>query len=146
MTWKYYPSVYIHGDRGTSGDYIMPTIDNINIQHVASAKAPYVVENLVAQHDMTGALSVTISCQAPAIDYAKRALTNKMSVSIYRAGQTIPLKTFDNVEPGQTLQWTDNQPLTGMNSYTVVPSNDFGRGKAATTETYAGVDLDLCRR
>ena len=140
-TGKYYPSVYIHGDRGTSGDYIMPTIDNINIQHVASAKAPYVVENLVAQHDMTGALSVTISCQAPAIDYAKRALTNKMSVSIYRAGQTIPLKTFDNVEPGQTLQWTDNQPLTGMNSYTVVPSNDFGRGKAATTETYAGVDL-----
>ena len=140
-TGKYYPSVYIHGDRGTSGDYIMPTIDNINIKHVASAKAPYNVENLVAQHDMTGALSVAISCQAPAIDFAKRSLSSNMSVSIYRTGQTIPLKTFENVEPGQELQWTDSQPLTGMNSYTVVASNDFGRGKAATTETYAGVDL-----
>ena len=140
-TGKYYPSVYIHGDRGTSGDYIMPSIDNISIQHVASAKAPYAVENLVAQHDMTGALSVTLSCQAPAIDYAKRTLNSNMTVSIYRTGQTIPLKTFEGVEPGQQLQWTDNQPLTGINNYTIVASNDFGRGKAATTQTYAGVDL-----
>ena len=54
-TGKYFTSVFVEGHRGQYGDYISPTIDNINIVHVGSAKAPYSVENLVAEHDETEA-------------------------------------------------------------------------------------------
>lgn len=43
-TGKYFASVFVEGHRGQYGDYISPTIDNINIVHVGSAKAPYSVE------------------------------------------------------------------------------------------------------
>lgn len=141
QTGKYYPSIFINGNRGDYGSYITPTIDNLNIVHIASAFAPYQVENLVAEHDMTGAMKATLHFDAPTTDFAKRALVGKFNINIYRTGQTIPVKTFENVDPGQSLEWIDEQPLNGNNSYTVVPMNDYGRGKAATVETFVGIDV-----
>ena len=140
-TGKYYPSVLVRGNKGNYGDYIMPTIDNISIKHVASAFAPYSVENLAVIHDMTGALKNTLTFNAPTTDFAKRALPTALTVSIYRTGQAIPLATFENMEPGQAVEWVDEEPLRGNNSYTVVASNEHGRGKATVAETFTGVDV-----
>lgn len=121
--------------------FLSPSIDDISVTHVASAFAPYSVENLVAEHDPTGALKVTLAFEAPATDFGQRPLSGDLTVSIYRQGQTIPLKTFEGVQPGEQVQWTDEQPLRGSNSYVVVASNSYGRGKAATAEAFAGVDV-----
>ena len=140
-TGKYYPAVLITADQKNS--YISPSIDDISITLVGSAFAPYSVENLVVEHDMTGLLKVNFSFNAPTVDYAQRPLEGTMTVYIYRAGSTIPLMTFENVEPGQSIQWVDEQPLHGNNSYIIVAENEYGRGRVSTADVFAGVDVPL---
>ena len=50
---------------------------------------------------------------------------------------------LENVEPGQALEWVDEQPLRGNNSYIIVAENSYGRGKASTAVVFAGVDVPL---
>ena len=140
-TGKYYPSILIVADQMSS--YISPSIDDISITLVGSAFAPYSVENLVVEHDMTGLLKVNFAFNAPAVDYAQRPLEGPMTVYIYRAGSAIPLMTFENVEPGQAIEWVDEQPLHGNNSYIIVAENEHGRGKVSTADVFAGVDVPM---
>ena len=138
-TGKYYPSILVVADQMSS--YISPSIDDISITVVGSAFAPYSVENLVVEHDMSGLLKVNFAFNAPAVDYAQRPLEGPLTVYIYRSGSAIPLMTFENVEPGQALEWVDEQPMHGNNSYIIVAENAYGRGKASTRDVFAGVDI-----
>jgi len=140
-TGKYYPSILVVADQASS--YISPSIDDISITLVGSAFAPYSVENLVVEHDMTGLLKVNFAFNAPSVDYAKRPLEGTMTVYIYRSGSAIPLMTFENVEPGQALEWVDEQPLHGNNSYIIVAENEYGRGKVSEASAFAGVDVPV---
>ena len=123
--------------------YISPSIDDISITLVGSAFAPYSVENLVVEHDLTGLLKVNFAFNAPSVDYAQRPVEGPLTVYIYRAGSAIPLMTFENVEPGQALEWVDEQPMHGNNSYIIVAENEYGRGKASTVDVFAGVDVPM---
>ncbi len=140
-TGKYYPSVLMVADVASS--YISPSIDDISITLVGSAFAPYSVENLLVEHDLTGLLKVNFAFNAPSVDYAQRPLEGTMKVYIYRSGSAIPLVTFENVEPGQALEWVDEQPLNGSNSYIIVAENEYGRGKPSEATVFAGVDVPM---
>lgn len=140
-TGKYYPSILIVADQMSS--YISPSIDDISITLVGSAFAPYSVENLAVEHDLTGLLKVNFAFNAPSVDYAQRPLEDPVTVYIYRSGSAIPLMTFENVEPGQALEWVDEQPMHGNNSYIIVAENEHGRGKASTVDVFAGVDVPM---
>ena len=140
-TGKYYPSVLMVADVANS--YISPSIDDISITLVGSAFAPYSVENLVVEHDMTGLLKVNFAFNAPSVDYAQRPLEGPLTVYIYRSGSAIPLMTFENVEPGQAIEWIDEQPLNGNNSYIVVAENEYGRGKVSEVSVFAGIDVPM---
>ena len=138
-TGKYYPSVLMVADVASS--YISPSIDDISITLVGSAFAPYSVENLVVEHDLSGLLKVNFAFNAPSVDYAQRPLEGPLKVYIYRSGSAIPLMTFEGVEPGQSLEWVDEQPLSGNNSYIIVAENEYGRGKVSEATVFAGVDV-----
>ena len=140
-TGKYYPSILIVADQASS--YISPSIDDISITLVGSAFAPYSVENLVAEPDKSGLLKVNFAFNAPTVDYAQRPLESNLTVYIYRSGSAIPLMTFENVQPGEALEWIDEQPLHGNNSYIIVAENEYGRGKATEVNLFAGVDVPL---
>ena len=140
-TGKYYPSILMVADVASS--YISPSIDDITITLVGSAYAPYSVENLAVEHDKTGQLLVNFSFNAPEVDYAQRPLEGTMTVYIYRSGSAIPLMTFENVEPGQALEWVDEQPIRGNNSYIIVAENEYGRGKVSEATVFAGVDVPM---
>ena len=140
-TGKYYPSILMVADVASS--YISPSIDDISITLVGSAFAPYSVENLSVENDKTGLLKVNFAFNAPSVDYAQRPLEGPLTVYIYRSGSAIPLMTFENVEPGQALEWIDEQPLRGNNSYIIVAENSYGRGKATVANVFAGVDVPM---
>lgn len=138
---RYYPYVSISTEEA---NYLSPTIDSIVIKTIGSAFAPDSVTNLKAVNDPTGALAATVSFNAPAKDYAGNGLSGALAVDIYRgANNTIPVKTFSSVTPGETLTWTDNSALKGYDSYMVVARNDYGRGRAASDTCYVGVDQPL---
>ncbi len=137
---KHYPSVYIKGD--TQNAFIMPNIDSLVIKHVTSAFAPYKVENLTVEHNMEGKLEATLSFDAPTTDFAGRDLTENFKVDIFRgAGSAIPVHTFDDVQPGQELSWTDILSEQGLIDYLVVATNEAGRGKEVLDTTYVGIDI-----
>ena len=138
-TGKYYPSILMVADVASS--YISPSIDDITITLVGSAFAPYSVENLSVENDKTGLLKVNFAFNAPSVDYAQRPLEGPLTVYIYRSGSAIPLKTFENVQPGEALEWVDEQPLHGSNSYIIVAENEHGRGKVSEATVFAGVDV-----
>ena len=138
-TGKYYPSILMVADVASS--YISPSIDDINITLVGSAFAPYSVENLVVENDKTGLLKVNFAFNAPSVDYAQRPLEGPLTVYIFRSGSAIPLMTFNDVEPGQALEWVDEQPMHGNNSYVIVAENEYGRGKVSEATVFAGVDV-----
>ena len=140
-TGKYYPSILMIADVASS--YISPSIDDISITLVGSAYAPYSVENLSVENDKTGLLKVNFAFNAPSVDYAQRPLQGPLTVYIYRSGSAIPLMTFENVEPGQALEWVDEQPMRGNNSYVIVAENEHGRGKVSEASVFAGVDVPL---
>ena len=140
-TGKYYPSILVVADQMSS--YISPSIDDISITLVGSAFAPYSVEILVVEHDMTGLLKVNFAFNAPSVDYAQRPVEGPLTVYIYREGSAIPLMTFNDVEPGQALEWVDEQPMRGNNTYIIVAENSYGRGKASTATVFAGVDVPM---
>lgn len=136
---KYYPSIYVSTE--TPGIYLTPSIDSVVVRYVTSAHAPYSVENLKAEHDMTGAMKATVSFKVPSVDYAKRTLTENVKVDIYRGeGSSIPVKTYTDVKPGEEITWNDDQPIQGNNIYMVVPSNSYGRGRAINDTTFVGID------
>lgn len=137
-TGKYYPSILMIGD--TQYNTLSPSIDDISIKLIGSAFAPYTIENLVAENDKSGALKAYFTFNAARVDYAQRPLEGELKVNIYRSGTPIPVKTFTGVQPGQELTWTDEQPLNGKNSYTIVAVNTHGSGKPTVTELYAGID------
>ena len=140
-TGKYYPSILMAADVASS--YISPSIDDISITLVGSAFAPYSVENLSVENDKTGLLKVSFAFNAPSVDYAQRPLEGPLTVYIYRSGSAIPLMTFNDVEPGQALEWIDEQPLRGNNSYIIVAENEHGRGKVSEATVFAGVDVPM---
>lgn len=136
---KHYPGIFI--DESTANFYIMAYVDSMVVRRVASAFAPNAVQNLTVIPDQKGALSVDFSFDAPTTDYAGRDLNGNMSIEILRGNSSIPLTTLTDVEPGKAITWTDSQPLNGYNTYIVVASNDYGRGKVSTDTVYVGIDI-----
>lgn len=122
-------------------DYTSIAYRNIGIVYKASAKSPYSVADLTATPDAGGALKITLAFEAPKTDYAGRDIRSISRIDIYRGeNSAIPAYTFTDVTPGDKLQWTDEQPLAGNNTYLVVPSNESGRGRHASITAYAGFD------
>lgn len=122
-------------------DYTSMNFKNIAIEKFTSAKAPFTVQNLKATPDQGGAVKATVAFNAPAVDFAGRALSTIGKIEIFRGeNNPVPAKVFENVEPGTAIEWLDEQPATGMNRYLVVATNSYGRGEASTVDVYAGFD------
>ena len=43
--------------------------------------------------------------------------------------------------PGETSEWTDNNPAKGLHSYRVVAVNDAGNSESATATAFVGFDV-----
>ena len=132
--------------QATESAYVSYSVGNVSLHRVTSAKAPYTVENLSIANDATGALKATISFNAPSKDYAGRELASDgvSRIDIYRGeSSSIPVKTFENPKPGESLTWIDEEALQGNNTYMIVPINADGRGKAVTSSVFVGFDVPM---
>lgn len=122
-------------------DFTSMTFKNISIEYFTSAKAPVAVQNPKATPDSNGEIKATVSFNAPEVDFAGRALTTIDKIEVYRGeNNPVPAKVFENVEPGEAIEWVDEHPTSGENNYMVVASNSYGRGEATTIYVYTGFD------
>lgn len=121
------------------GTHWQLNIDNISLSEVDS-RVPAAVCDLKLTPAAHGELSVVLTATAPKTDADDKALTENMSVKIYREQQTEPAATLTEIAPGQSVSWTDTPAEAGVKSYRVVAATLAGDGAEATASTYVGVD------
>lgn len=114
-------------------------VDSIAIDVYVALAAPASVKQFKAVAGAMGTLSATLSFSAPTKRIDGNGLSDITKIEVYR-NDSILVKTFDNVTPGQAFSFTDTDVENGMNVYTVYAYNSYGRGEPATTQVYVGVD------
>lgn len=123
----------------SAGTHWQLNIDNIALAEVDS-HVPAAVSDLKVEAGENGALSAKLSFAAPTKDADGNTLTEKMSVSVTREGETAAAKEFAEVSPGEKLEWTDTPSASGMKTWKVVASTIAGEGAEASVSAFIGVD------
>lgn len=121
-------------------DNIMADLDDISLVYQKSALSPYQISNFKAVADAKGELKAYFSFKAPVTDYHGNRLSDNMTINIYRGNGSIPVYTQEDVIPGATIHWTDEQAQNGNNKYVVVASNKYGSSEILTHNLYVGID------
>ena len=134
--------VYFIGFHGCSAKYMYNIwIDDIYVSEGISSKAPDIVEIVNAAGDPDGGLKITVNFKAPTKTIDGDKLTELTSIDVFGSDLTIPLQTFDNPTPGQSLLFEDTPENGGLHRYTFVASNLNGRGYGTSVEVFAGTDI-----
>lgn len=103
--------------------------------------APCGVTSLTATAGDKGAHTVTLSFDAPAVDMQGNALTRVSHVRIYRDDARTPLATLDDLTPGATYTYTDEDVDAGTHSYTLIAFTDKGNSEGESTSVFVGQDV-----
>lgn len=126
-----------------------------------NAKAPAQVSNIDAQADISGLMVDTIKWTNPTKAWDRTPLTEMKEVLIYRKKQNIATTELTPTETllsatnadllatipalnkmGEAMQWVDNNPNEGINTYYVVASNANGeKGVPDSIRCYMGLDV-----
>ena len=104
--------------------------------------APAKVQDLKATPDMTGSMKSTLTWTNPSLQWNKKELTDLKEVQIYKDGSETPAATLPaEGKEGQKMSWTDETPNAGINTYYVVPCNEFGKGIKDSISVFVGEDV-----
>ncbi len=135
----------------TSGDYYLGLhaisdawmnklrVDSIYIEAGPLSTAPNAVNNLKLQADKSGRHVVTISFTAPSTNIDNTSISGSIQKIVIKRGGVI-VKTFDNVAPGQELEYTDEEANAGYNEYRVTPWADDEYGAYSSSTVWVGYD------
>lgn len=116
-------------------------VNNLKVTAGISTSAPAEVTDLVVTPAANGELKATVSFKAPTQTAAGDDLTSLTKIDVYR-GETL-VKTFENPTPGAALEYVDNAPTNGTNTYKVIASNADGEGKDVQAKAFIGMDTPL---
>ncbi len=112
-------------------------LNNVSISKGISTLAPGAVGGLAISADATGALSAKLSFTAPVNAMNGEPISELDYVVVERDG--VELGRVATQDPGEPLTFTDNSPVNGMNTYTVVAYNSYGRGVESEASAYIGL-------
>lgn len=120
-------------------------IDNISVTDAGSCDAPDKVTDAAILRGEKGAMTAQISFKAPTLTAALESLDSNMDhVSIYRNDEADPIVTFNDVEPGKAIEWTDaTVPVNGFNTYIIKAANAAGESDPVELTDFIGHDRPL---
>lgn len=111
-------------------------IDDIVLEEGAALDGPKKVENLKLTPAPMGAHECEVECVAPKTTVNGGELNN-FKVNVFRGTQLV--QTFDNVEAGEELGFTDEDVPNGFNTYNVVAVSAQGvPSDTVKAEAYVG--------
>lgn len=133
-------TIYRFGFHALSdGDASSMYVGSISVTKGSSDLAPDSVTALAVTPAPQGVLRATVSFSAPTkVANGDASLEAISRIDVLRGDELIT--TFANPTPGQSLSYTDEHPINGMNEYTVVAANTYGDGKKAQTSVWVGYD------
>lgn len=114
-------------------------VDDVEILNGPSALAPGLVTEFKVDQAPNGENKAIISFVTPNIDVNGNPLKALTAVKIFRNNTLI--KTFENPEQGVELNYTDESPETGFNTYKVIAENETGEGLPVEEKQWIGPDV-----
>ena len=130
----YYIGIHAVSD----ADMFYLLVKDIKVKESASFGAPKAVENVTATPGANGALTATLAFTAPTESFGGDALTEDVTVTIYRGEELIGSTTL---APGAAGSITDDNAAQGNNEYSLVTSNSEGEGDVYKISCFCGVDI-----
>ena len=113
-------------------------LDRVRIEEAPSLEVPDSVGSLAVTPAGQGRLSAELTFTAPGKTESGNTLETITKTEILRGDNVIA--TLDDVTPGKAVSYTDDEPLNGDNTYSVVCYNSKGKGKAAKATAWVGFD------
>lgn len=105
------------------------------------AAMPDSVQNLTITAQAYPAVAADLKFDAPQKTAAGEPLESISKIEIIRGG--VVVKTFENVAPGETIEWEDvignSSWASGNYMWTIVPYNEIGDGLPVTRIEYVGL-------
>lgn len=120
----YYIGIHAVSD----ADMFYLLVKDIKVKESASFGAPKAVENVTA----------TLAFTAPTESFGGDALTEDVTVTVYRGEELIGTTTL---APGAAGSITDDNAAQGNNEYSLVTSNSEGEGDVYKISCFCGVDI-----
>lgn len=117
-------------------------VDSISVKLDAALAAPDTATNLKAQAGERGALTASISFDAPTKTVAGDALESISEIVVLRNDKDT-VTTLDTAAPGQHFTVNDAKSTQGLTKYTVIASNENGSGAKAVVNVWVGQDAPL---
>ncbi|MDE6490501.1 MAG: fibronectin type III domain-containing protein, partial [Muribaculaceae bacterium] len=121
-------------------------IDWFDLAAGVGSQSPAAAVNAVAQAGAKGAISATVLFDCPTKTFDGSDLKNITKVVVTNTTTGRVIYTLDNPGVGASLSAPDDQPVEGMNEYTVICSNEHGEGSVAEISCWVGVDLPAVPR
>ena len=127
-----------------TSDALMHSFDiqNISVEQYTTTDTPAAVADLDVKPAAKGELKSEVAFTLPSTTIGGEAVGTLTSAEVYRDGTL--LKSFaaneQTLKPGEKITVSDNQPQNGFNTYSVVVSNDKGKGDEASLKSYVGID------
>lgn len=116
-------------------------LDDVAVENGPSAMSPGVVTDLKVSQTADGSNSAVISFTTPSVDARGAALASLTAVKIFRNATLI--NTINNPGIGKPVQYVDNAPVLGYNTYKVVAVNENGEGKPIELKQWVGPDAPM---
>ncbi|CCZ14548.1 putative uncharacterized protein [Prevotella sp. CAG:487] len=135
---KYYLALRYTGDSSKNASMLM--LKKVSVSAVGAAKAPAAAGSLKVTAGADDAMTATVSFDAPDRNLEEQPVSPLTRISIYRNKEAEPAHVFESPSAGAHLTWTDGSVKSvGMNTYTVVPENEYGAGESAADSAFVGV-------
>ena len=126
------------GDSSKNASMLM--LKKVSVSAVGAAKAPAAAGSLEVTAGADDAMTATVSFDAPDRNLEEQPVSPLTRISIYRNKEAEPAHVFESPSAGAHLTWTDGSVKSvGMNTYTVVPENEYGAGESAADSAFVGV-------
>lgn len=116
-------------------------VDDITVTETSAKGVPAHVEAFTLTRGEKGAMSAALSFTTPTATAGGDALNGNIGIDVYRNDAAV--KQFEDVAPGTAINWTDDAPAQGSNTYRVVTRNADGTGEAASATDFVGCDAPV---
>lgn len=134
---------YRFGIRAMENTGLAVYVRNIKFTEGCMLAAPDSVSDITITPDKRGALKAAISFKAPSKTINGNKLSSISKIEVFEQGNTTPVATVNNPQPGEICNVDVAATTTGNTTYRIVATNVEGQGLANTASAYIGEDTPM---
>lgn len=116
-------------------------VNSFRIEAGVDGRSPGKPAQVTATPAPPGAPAATVMFTVPVTDFEGNTLADAGTATVTNTTTGRNLPVTEAVTPGARLSVTDNAPADGLNEYTVVCANTYGKGTPATASCWVGRDI-----